>query len=49
VRCRRAGKVILERKVPTGPADIIALLTSRGVTYGRIGIEAGPLSPWSMR
>jgi transposase len=41
-----AGKVVLEQKVPTEPADIIALLTSLGVTYGRIGVEAGPLSQW---
>jgi len=41
-----AGKAILEQKVPTEPADIIALLTSLGVSYGRIGIEAGPLSQW---
>jgi transposase len=41
-----AGKVVLEQKVPTEPADIIALLSSLGVTYGRIGIEAGPLSQW---
>ena len=41
-----AGKVILEQKVPTETADIIALLTSLGVTFGRIGIEAGPLSQW---
>src|SRR5256885_13406670 len=41
-----AGKMILEQKVPTEPSDIIALLTSLGVTYGRIGIEAGPLSQW---
>ena len=41
-----AGKVILEQKIPTEAADIIALLTSLGVTYGRIGIEAGPLSLW---
>ena len=40
------GKVILEQKVPTEPADIIALLTSLGETWGRIGIEAGPLSQW---
>src|SRR5260370_4717865 len=39
-----AGKVILEQKVPTEPADIIALLSSLGAIYGRIGIEAGPLS-----
>jgi len=41
-----AGKVILEQKVPTEPADIITLLSSLGVSYGRIGIEAGPLSQW---
>jgi transposase len=40
------GKVILEQKVATEPDDIIALLSSLGVTYGRIGIEAGPLSQW---
>src|SRR6516162_3550637 len=33
-----AGKVILEQKVPTEPDTIIALLTSLGATYGRIGI-----------
>src|SRR5262249_22331107 len=41
-----AGKVILEQRVPTEPADIIAILTSLGVSFGRIGIEAGPLSQW---
>jgi transposase len=41
-----AGKVILEQKVPTDPADISAILSSLGATYGRIGIEAGPLSQW---
>jgi transposase len=41
-----AGRVILEQKVPTEPADIVALLCSSGVTYSRIGIEAGPLSQW---
>ena len=41
-----AGEVILEQKVPTEPDDIIALLTSLGVSFGRIGIEAGPLSQW---
>jgi transposase len=40
------GKVILEQKVPTEPADIIDGLTSLGVPFGRIGIEAGPLSQW---
>src|SRR4029077_6715461 len=41
-----AGKVILEQKVLTEPDTIIALLTSLGVPFGRIGIEAGPLSQW---
>jgi transposase len=41
-----AGSVILEQKVPTEPADIIALLTSLGVCFGWIRIEAGPLSQW---
>ena len=41
-----AGKVILEQKVATESADIIALLTSLGVPFCRIGIEAGPLSQW---
>src|SRR2546429_1211498 len=40
------GKVILEQKVPTEPSDIITLLTSLGVSFCRIGIEAGPLSQW---
>jgi hypothetical protein len=36
--------------VPTEPADIIALLTSLGVPFGRIGIEAGRYrNGWSMR
>jgi hypothetical protein len=41
-----AGKVILEQKAATEPADIIAILTSLGVPFSRIGIEAGPLSQW---
>src|SRR6202158_4745535 len=41
-----AGQVIWDQKLPTEPADIIALLTSLGESYGRIGIEAGPLSQW---
>jgi transposase len=41
-----AGTVILEQKVTTDPADIITLLTSLGVSFCRIGIEAGPLSQW---
>ena len=45
-----AGRVILEQKVPTEPADIITLLRSLGVSFCRIGIEAGPpCSGWSAR
>ena len=40
------GKVVAERKVASEPEDIMALLTSIGVGYERIGIEAGPLSQW---
>src|SRR3954470_24948514 len=40
------GKVILEQKVPTEPADIIKLLSSLDVSCGRTWIEAGPLSQW---
>jgi transposase len=32
--------------VASEPEDIIALLTSIGADYERIGIEAGPLSQW---
>lgn len=41
-----AGKVVLERKVPTEPEDIIFLLRAFGTDYARIGVEAGPLSQW---
>jgi transposase len=45
-----AGKVILEQKIPTEPADIIALLTSLGVTFGRSGSRLVRCrSGWSMR
>lgn len=41
-----AGTLICEQKVPSEPGDIVTPLTSVGVHYGRIGIEAGPLSQW---
>jgi transposase len=40
------GGLVVEQKVPSEPDDIVTLLTSIGGTYGRIGIEAGPLSQW---
>ena len=36
-----AGKVLCEQKVPSEPDDIVTLLTSVGVDYGRVGIEPG--------
>jgi len=41
-----AGKVLAEKKAPTEPDDLIALLADLGGEYGRIGLEAGPLSQW---
>ena len=40
------GKVVPEAKVVTEPEAIIALLNGTGLEYGRIGLEAGPLSQW---
>ena len=40
------GEVILERSVSSDPAAIIACLKGYIETIGRIGLEAGPLSPW---
>lgn len=40
------GTVVIEQKVPSEPNDIVTLLTSVGVDYRRVGIEAGPLSQW---
>ena len=44
-----AGKVILEQKVPTEPADIIALLTSVRPTAGSGSRPGRCRSGWSMR
>ena len=41
-----AGKVLAERKIATEPDDLIELLRSISSEYGRIGLEAGPLSQW---
>jgi transposase len=38
------GKLVCEQKVATEPDDIVTLLISVGEDYGRVGIEAGPLS-----
>jgi hypothetical protein len=41
-----AGQVVSEHRVATEPDEIVALLTSLGVEYSRVGLEAGPLSQW---
>jgi predicted NBD/HSP70 family sugar kinase len=41
-----AGMVLYEQKVPSEPDDLVTLLTSIGLDYSRVGIEAGPLSQW---
>ena len=42
----KAGKLILEVKVATNPAAILAALTEETLAIERIGLEAGPLSQW---
>jgi transposase len=40
------GRIVREAKVVTEPAAIVAELTRCGIIYGRVGLEAGPLSQW---
>jgi transposase len=40
------GKVVREGKVSSEPTALIAWLSDVGVTFTRIGLEAGPLSQW---
>ena len=40
------GQIVREMKVLTEPATIVAELTRCSVIYGRVGLEAGPLSQW---
>jgi transposase len=42
----KPGKLILEVKVATNPAAILAVLTEETLAIERIGLEAGPLSQW---
>ena len=41
-----AGQVVSEHRTVTEPDAIAVLLTSLGGEYGRVGLEAGPLSQW---
>lgn len=41
-----AGIVVREGKVDSEPEAILAFLRSAGRSYGRVGIEAGPMCQW---
>jgi transposase len=41
-----AGKIIREGKAATEPEAISMWLKQIDVTFDRVGLEAGPLSPW---
>ena len=40
------GIVIREGKAASEPDDLVRWLTASGLTITRVGLEAGPLSPW---
>jgi transposase len=40
------GRIVVEKKVASQPASIAGALNSAGFTLKRVGLEAGPLSPW---
>lgn len=40
------GEFVLERKVASDPAAICTALRQTGLSFERIGLEAGPLSQW---
>ena len=40
------GKIVREAKVASEPEALLAVLTSGGHHFKRIGLEAGPLSQW---
>jgi transposase len=41
-----AGKIVKEGKVPSDPIAITAFFVATGLTFVRIGLEAGALSQW---
>jgi transposase len=40
------GRVVARATVESEPAAIVSWLLARGIRYGRVGLEAGPMSPW---
>src|SRR4026209_1506701 len=43
------GKIVREVKVASEPEALLAVLTNPAYCFKRIGLEAGPLSPWLFR
>src|SRR6478672_11854623 len=41
-----AGRIVREAKVPSEPEALVRFFAQLGVVVARIGLEAGPLSPW---
>ena len=46
LQCGRQGPDVREAKVASEPEALLAVLTSGGHHFKRIGLEAGPLSQW---
>jgi transposase len=40
------GKIVCEKKVASEPEALVALFCGSGLSFTRIGLEAGPLSQW---
>ena len=40
------GIVVTEGKTASEPDDLVRWLVATGLTITRVGLEAGPLSPW---
>jgi transposase len=40
------GTLESEGKAASEPADVVRWLAATGLTIARLGLEAGPLSPW---
>ena len=40
------GGVVARATVDSEPAAVVSWLLGRGIRFGRVGLEAGPMSPW---